>query len=259
MANKAKKKKPGKYTKPVLITILVLLVATLIIFILQWNYNRSRFILYPEFGITLPAGYQIHGIDVSKYQLEIGWEQVIAMKAEGAGVGFAFIKATEGLENIDPFFRKNWRGARQAGLVRGAYHFFIPAKSGKAQAENFLEMVKLQKGDLPPVLDIEHTYGAPAPLLQQHLKDWLDAIERVYRVKPIIYTNINFYRNFLAGKFDDYPLWIAHYLAPRKPRISRPWSFWQHNERGRVNGINGNVDFNVFNGDSTEFQNLLIR
>lgn len=259
MAIKTKKKKQNKFTKRIFITLLVLVLATLITIYVRWNYNKLHFIPYPEFGISLPAGYQIHGIDVSKYQSAISWDRVTAIKADGAVFGFVFIKATEGLENIDPYFRKNWLGAKQAGLVRGAYHFFIPTKSGKAQAETFLEMVKLQKGDLPPVLDIEHTYGTPTSLLQQRLADWLTAIEKIYRVKPIIYTNINFYRNFLAGRFDDYPLWIAHYLAPRKPGISRSWSFWQHNERGRVQGINGNVDFNVFNGDSTEFKTLLIR
>ena len=84
-------------------------------------------------------------------------------------------------------------------------------------------------------------------------------IEHHYKIKPIIYTNIDFYENFLTGQFDDYPLWIAHYLAQDKPRIGRNWTFWQYNEMGHVNGIDANVDFNVFNGDSTDFKKLLVK
>ena len=90
------------------------------------------------------------------------------------------------------------------------------------------------------------------------MKKWLDTVEAYYGIKPIIYTNADFYRQHLLGHFDNYPLWVAHYLQPNKPRISRDWSFWQHSEKGRVNGISSRVDFNVFNGDSTEFRSLLV-
>ncbi|MCG7859957.1 glycoside hydrolase family 25 protein, partial [Flavihumibacter sediminis] len=102
---------------------------------------------------------QIHGIDVSKYQQRINWEAVKAMRAEDVKIGFVFIKATEGLGNMDQQFRRNWKYAREAGLPRGAYHFFIAPKSGAEQAENFIRRVELEKGDLPPVLDVEQTYG----------------------------------------------------------------------------------------------------
>ena len=103
------------------------------------------------------------------------------------------------------------------------------------------------------------TSSSRGPKSSAHsLKEFLDAIEMNYRVKPIIYTNIDFYNHYLKDYFDDYPLWVAHYLQPYKPRIKRPWTFWQHNEAGRVNGILARVDFNVFNGDSTEFRSLLV-
>jgi lysozyme len=119
--------------------------------------------------------------------------------------------------------------------------------------------VKLKKGDLPPVLDIEETYGASITDIQQKIKDWIEKVEKQYKVKPIIYTNINFYNNYLRGSFDQYPFWIAHYLQPGKPRIDRKWTFWQHSENGHINGIKTTVDFNVFSGDSAEFKNLLIK
>jgi lysozyme len=174
-------------------------------------------------------------------------------------IHFAFIKATEGNDNTDNCFKRNWRKAKDAEMIRGAYHFFIATKDGTLQARNFIKNVKLESGDLPPVLDVEQTYGVSRTLLQQRIKAFLYAAELAYGVKPVIYTNADFYESYLKDEFDDYPLWVAHYLQPQEPRISRNWHFWQHSESGHVNGINGKVDFNVFNGDSTEFVNLLIK
>ena len=160
---------------------------------------------------------------------------------------------------VDQQFRRNMSETKKAGIARGAYHFFIGSESGKMQAQNFIETVILRPGDLPPVLDVETANGASATDLQQRVADWLAVIEKKYGVKPLIYTNVDFYKNFLAGRFDDYPLWVAHYLAKDRPAITRSWLFWQHNEKGNVTGIRSHVDFNVFNGDSTAFRKLLIK
>jgi lysozyme len=144
-------------------------------------------------------------------------------------------------------------------MTRGAYHFFIATKSGKAQARNFISTVNLDPGDLPPVLDIEQLHGVSPQKMRKEVKDWLDVVEGHYKVRPVIYTYVHFYSHYLAREFDDYPLWVAHYLEKNKPRINRPWIFWQHNETGRVNGITSPVDFNVFNGDSTDFKDLLVQ
>ena len=172
---------------------------------------------------------------------------------------FGFIKATEGVENEDEQFNANWQSAKDAAIIRGAYHFFVPSKSGKLQAQNFISTVQLSKGDLPPVLDVEQLNTTSVTKLKQGVSDWLVAVEAHYKVKPIIYTNASFYDNFLGKQFDGYPLWVAHYLVKDKPRILRTWTFWQHNEIGHVNGIENFVDFNVFNGDSTAFKQLLIK
>jgi lysozyme len=221
--------------------------------------RKPSFAHYEGFGIDIPVNYNIHGIDVSRYQERISWSAVKEMQVKQVKIGFAFMKATEGLDDIDETFRQNWANAKKAGVTKGAYHFFIASKSGKAQAENFLETVHLQKGDLPPVLDVEQANGASVSELQQRVSDWLVMVEKRYHVKPIIYTNVDFYKNFLAGRFDDYPLWVAHYLIHDKPRIERNWHFWQYSDIGHVNGIRNFVDFNVFNGDSTAFQKILIR
>lgn len=224
-----------------------------------WSQVRDvKFVEYKEFGISIPQNYSIHGIDVSRYQQNISWKAVRHMQVQDIHLGFAFIKATEGIKNIDPFFKRNWKKAKEAGMIRGAYHFFIASKDGKEQANHFFKMVKLESGDLPPVLDVEESYGMPAARLQKEVKKWLDAMEAAYGVKPIIYTYVTFYDKYLKPAFDEYPLWIAHYFQPQKPRIHRSWHFWQHSDGGRVNGIISKVDFNVFAGDSAAFRALLV-
>lgn len=238
--------------------VTVLVIAGLMLY--QWLiYRKAKFTHYPEFGIAIPQTYSIHGIDVSKYQQSIAWEEVKAMQVERIQLGFTFIKATEGIGNVDGQFYRNWKKAKQAGMIRGAYHFFIGSKDGRMQAENFIHKVNLQAGDLPPVLDVEQLNGNNIITLRKEIKEWLAVAENYYRVKPIIYTNVDFYNRCLGSEFDEYPLWVAHYYQPQQPRIKRGWMFWQHSDEGRVNGIISKVDFNVFAGDSLQFRNILIQ
>jgi lysozyme len=223
------------------------------------KYRKVKFTRYPEFGIEIPESYPIHGIDVSKYQDLIAWEEVKAMKVNDIQLGFSFIKATEGIGNTDPRFYRNWKKAKENNIIRGAYHFFVGSKDGRMQAENFIDKVELESGDFPPVLDIEQLNGTPAAVVKKEALKWLEVVENYYNVKPIIYTNVDFYNRYLGSEFDEYPLWVAHYYQLHQPRISRGWVFWQHSQEGRVNGILSKVDFNVFNGDSLDFKNLLIR
>ena len=252
-------KKVRGFGNKIFYTVIILVCFSIVAYYYKDRFNKPTFILYKEFGIYIPINYQIHGIDVSRHQQEISWNDVKQMKVNNVAVGFAFIKATEGTDLVDVEYLNNMRNSLTAGIPRGAYHFFIGSKSGKLQAANFVENVYLKKGDLPPVLDVEQANGASVFDVQQRVSDWLKLVEKRYKVKPIIYSNINFYNTFLAGRFDDYPLWVAHYLEKNKPRIQRNWAFWQHNETGHVNGIRTNVDFNVFNGDSSAFKNILIK
>ncbi len=255
MARKKKKRR----LRPALIIISLLTVLTAAGFYLFIHFSKSRFVHYTEFGIDIPVNYSMHGIDVSKHQSTIEWDEVRQMKVNNIHLDFAFMKATEGVDDMDRQFKRNWKMCGQEQITRGAYHFFIASKSGKAQALNFIRIVDLQPGDLPPVLDVEQTFNVSLADLQQRVSDWLQIVEREYGVKPIIYTNADFYKNYLAGKFDNYPLWVAHYLVKDKPRISRDWTFWQHSESGHVNGIDAFVDFNVFNGDSADFEALKVK
>lgn len=225
---------------------------------LSTYFNKVEMIHYPAFGIDLPINYSIHGIDVSHHQNNINWTAVNAMEDQDVSLRFVFIKATEGLNDVDENFIQNWYGSRQTNMIRGAYHFFIGNKSGKAQAANFIRTVPLKKGDFPPVLDVEQVNGATIEEMRQNMQEWLTTTEEFYHVKPIIYTYVDFYEKYLIHVFNDYPLWIAHYQAQGKPKVQRNWLFWQHNEKGRVNGIGTDVDFNVFNGDSNDLKDILI-
>jgi lysozyme len=252
-------KKVQGFGKEIFYTALVLAIFAAGVYYIRERFFKAGFVHYKEFGIDIPTNYTIHGIDVSRYQQDIDWKLVKEMRVKNVAIGFAFIKATEGTNIVDEQCKDNMQAAKEAGVPRGAYHFFIASRSGKLQAENFLETVHLKKGDLPPVLDVEKSNGASVLDLQQRVADWLEMVEKKYKVKPIIYSNVDFYKTFLAGRFDDYPLWVAHYLVKDKPRIERNWFFWQHSESGHVTGIRSTVDFNVFKGDSSDFKKILIQ
>ena len=213
---------------------------------------------YANFGINLPGEYVLHGIDVSRHQRYIDWDAVSKMNHKDVGISFAFIKASEGRTVTDEYFNDNWKSAKENGILRGAYHFFRPHLTAQEQASLFIRQVpKLSKGDLPPVLDIEMRGSCPPARLAKNLKLWLVLVEKHYGMTPILYTNYGFYKRFLMGKeFRKYPLWIAHYKTPDINGIVGNWHFWQHSDRGHVNGINGGVDFNVFNGDVDELKKL---
>ena len=246
--------------KIILIVTLTTVGVMLSFVVYEWILElRAKYIRYAAFGIEIPTNYSIHGIDVSRYQQIIDWDNVKQMRVENVKIDFAFIKATEGVNNVDPYFHRNWKNAKEAGVPRGAYHFFIATRSGKSQAENFIKKVTIEAGDMPPVLDVEETYGVAPYKVRQRVLEFLQTVEEYYKIRPILYTNVDFYQFYLKDQFDHYPLWVAHYLQKDGPRIYRDWAFWQHNEAGRVNGIAAYVDFNVFNGDSTAFSNLLVK
>lgn len=223
------------------------------------KFVKAEYIKYKEFGIYLPKGNYLHGIDVSKYQEKINWESVDSMEIEGISIDFAFIKATEGIGLKDKKFSKNWKNIQNTTIKRGAYHFFRVNYNPTLQANFFLSTVNFQKGDLLPVLDVETTQGKSSEQIRQRVKEFLDVIEKKLGVKAIIYTNVDFYINHLNdGTFEEYPLWIAHYNEPNSPRIKRKWHFWQHSDCGNINSIKSKVDFNVFDNATFDLEDLLL-
>jgi len=221
------------------------------------TFTENNYPHYTSYKIRIPKGYTLHGIDVSRYQGKINWDKVAAMQERDVRIDFAFIKATEGVLHIDPYFQRNWKLASKAGLMRGAYHYFKPRKAGLWQANLFLQAVNFDKGDLLPVVDIEETGGKSKAELQKNLTIFLNQVEKKLGVKPIIYTGYKFYLDNLHGKFNKYPIWIAHYYRA-KPKKDVEWKFWQHSDKARINGIVYNVDMNVFNGDADDLEKLVI-
>ena len=209
------------------------------------------------YGICMPSGYQVHGIDVSHYQGDINWKMLEQTRQGQFPIHFIFMKATEGGDYSDDRFTANFDSARAHGFIRGAYHFYNPKTDANKQADFFIQSVKLEPGDLPPVLDIEKK-GKDMKKLQSDLKLWLRKVENHYGVKPIIYASYKFKTRYLNDSvFNTYPYWIAHYYVD-SVRYEGDWKFWQHTDVGTLPGIEEKVDLNVFNGSSTDLQKLLL-
>jgi lysozyme len=197
---------------------------------------------------------QVQGIDVSHAQQTVDWNEV-----KQAGKVFVFIKATDGITYTDPLFAANWSGVKAAGLLRGAYHFYETNDDPTAQAENFLSAVKLEPGDLPPVVDIERTKGGEsAGQIVQDLQTWLDVVEQATGRVPVIYTGPGYWDSLGTSAFGRYPLWVAEYgvQSPRLPAGWTRWTFWQSSESGTATGVGGPVDLDVFNGTLAELEAL---
>ncbi len=210
-----------------------------------------------EFTSTHPHEFTLHGIDVSKYQGDIDWPTV-----KSAGVAFAYIKATEGGDHIDPKFQANWDGAKAAGIPRGAYHFVYWCRSPREEIDWFKRVVPAEPDALPPVLDVEAT--PTSRTCKRHLdresalrdmRVMLQEMERHYGKRPVIYTTVDFYEAILSdNELNEYPIWVrSTKYSPHVKYGSRQWHFWQYQSDGVVPGINANVDRNAFHGDRNEW------
>lgn len=206
-----------------------------------------------------PEGFEIHGIDISHYQGKIDWEQLKNAMIKGCPVRFVIIKSTEGSSRLDENFRENFNQARDFGFIRGVYHFWSNKSTAREQAYYFLDQVHLTDGDLPPVLDIEHKPADKSVEdFQRDVLTWLHIVEDKYHVKPIIYTYYKFKEQYLSAPvFEDYPYWIAHYYVD-KVQYKGKWKFWQHTDVGKLPGIKGYVDFNIYNGSYYELKQICI-
>ena len=198
--------------------------------------------------------YEVFGIDVSRHQQIINWDTIAQQQ-----VSFAFVKATEGEEMVDTFFNKNWLNLKRVAIKRGAYHFFSPTAPVDKQIDLFTNTVKLQDGDLPPVLDFENTGNLNKKEISKKISAWLTGIEKHYETKPILYTNLKLYYKYIAGNITGYPIWIARY-SYSKPHLflGEDWLFWQYGNRGELRGVEGFVDFNVFNGTKSDLDSISV-
>ena len=212
-----------------------------------------------NFGKRAPRHYQVHGVDVSRWQGDIDW-----MKLRTQGANFAFIKATDGGDHLDPMFQKNWRKAKEAGIKRGAYHFFYWCRVASSQAEWFIRNVPKDPDALPPVIDAEYNGESSCKRrltraqYVEKIQVFSDMLERHYGKRPIIYTAPDFYEDNLSGELKNHPFWLRSVAAhPSKRYPNRRWVFWQYSGSGLSHGVTGKIDLNVFAGSESDWHNWL--
>ncbi|MDZ7823698.1 MAG: GH25 family lysozyme [Ahrensia sp.] len=219
------------------------------------NFRDAKPIKFSQ--ASHPKNFDVHGVDVSRWQNDIDWK-----KLRTQGANFAFIKSTDGGDHLDPMFKTNWEGAKAAGIPRGAYHFMYWCRSGEAQAKWFIRHVPKEKGALPPVIDAEWNHqsrtckGKPSPqVIRARMQTFMDIVEAHYGQRPIIYTAPDFYEDNLRGHFKDYPFWlrsVAQHPNGRYPE--RKFLFWQYSGTGLSKGVSTQIDLNVFNGSEAGWQ-----
>ncbi len=209
------------------------------------------------FGLWIPnepslAKYPIRGIDVSHHQRDIDWKV-----AKASGIHFTYIKATEGVDFKDPKFSENWTGSDAASLLHGAYHFFTLGQPGDMQASNFIATVPVGQNVLPPAIDLEFSgYNRVQRSLpkefQRELSLFWDAIFAHYRKMPVVYTTSDFQKRYLT-QMPVERLWVRQVIfTPREA-----WMFWQFSPRGRIPGVRGFVDLDVFAGSEGSIESVL--
>lgn len=206
--------------------------------------------------------YEVKGVDVSEYQGEIDWDKI-----KSQGIDFAFIKATEGSTSKDNYFDTNFSKLKQMeDMLVGCYHFFSFETKGEEQAQNYINVVGNVENDnslIIPIVDIEYYsyYKKAKPSKEwvlEELQNLLNKMEEEYRLKPIIYTTMEFYNDYIKGNFEEYDLWIRDIVFnPSLNLENRKWEFWQYTGKGRLDGYKGEekfIDLNVFNGSKSEFE-----
>lgn len=206
---------------------------------------------------------RIKGIDISnKYKGNLKWSE---LKEFGDFVILRAVRAidtckTKGIEKFasipDKKFNKNWKSLKNNKIIRGAYHFFAPNVSAKTQFDIFKRTVKLEKGDLPPILDVENRNCDMNEVFK-----WLELAKTHFKVKPILYSEYFFYKLFLKNKNNSFPIWL--YINENffmEPSFKNPnCVLWQYKQDKLINDFQEKVDFNVFLGKNEDFKNLLIK
>lgn len=197
------------------------------------------------------AVYPIRGIDVSNHQGVIDWRRVAA-----DDVSFAVVKATEGGDWVDKSFLRNIAGAKEAGLAVGAYHFFTFCRPAIEQAQNFIATVPRDRSWLPPVVDIEFHGNCPRrptpEELGAELTAFLEPVE-AYFGKPAIFYLIGEAEDLYGATVPDRLRWVRS--LSRHPG-HEDWVYWQYDNKGRVDGIEGDVDLNVLQGGRSRLAEL---
>ena len=227
-----------------------------LIFVLVTGWAAFPCLGLPVTGREITKSKPIKGIDVSHFSGAVDWQKV-----KTAGYAFAFAKATEGVDLMDPMFQDHWPEIKKAGLIRSAYHFYVTEDDPEAQADFFIKNVSLRPGDFRPAVDIESIGAGTKPGLVQRLKKFLGILEKHYGGKPFIYTGPKFWNSHLNDHFGAYPLWIAEYGVdePVTPQGWKEWHLWQWKEDAVVPGVEKGADLSIFNHREKDFSSFLVK
>jgi len=211
-----------------------------------------------RFAGRQPTSLPVRGMDAARFQQYVDWP-----RAKTVGIEFAFLKATEGGDLLDPKFNDHWRGANRAGIARGAYHFYYFCTAPEVQARWFIRNVPRTRGSLPPVLDMEWNPFSPtcqrrpdAATIRAEMQRWLDIVEAHYGQRPLIYTTPGFYEDAQLNRLNGYEFWLRTTAkTPEQAYPGQPWRFWQYTATGTLPGTPGDIDINAFNGSATAWEN----
>lgn len=230
----------------------ILVIVVLIILIFRPLLHRHYFLSVKDSSST--ASIKKYGIDVSHYQGNINWSLA------KHDVSFAFVKATDGASFVDPQYVENSEALLKEGVVSGAYHFYEPNQDPIEQAAHFVTTVSSSGHKLRPVLDIEITDGKSAKNISSGALKWLKYVEDKMGCKPMIYTFASYWDDNLGDKFNRYNYWLAAWTSkptPVPPNKRSDWQLWQFTNKGKVKGVKGLVDRDLFDGNKHSFDKLL--
>ena len=222
--------------------ILLLLVLVAVVFF----FIRSN--LRGQGGDAETEDYELQGVDLSAHNGKVDFGKI-----KEAGIDFVILKASEGSGFRDSLFEANYEAAAANGLYVGAYHFFRFDVDGLQQARNFLDATAGKHFDMPMAIDVEE-HGNPYVFVKskvvRQLQDMIDELSANER-RVMIYTNKGGYDKFIKENFDDYPLWICSFTLPED---TMEWTIWQYSHWGDIDGVEGEVDLNIFYGNETQWK-----
>lgn len=201
----------------------------------------------------------VFGIDFSHYSEVLSWEN-ISNDSLNIQPKFIILRSTMGKDSIDDHFEENFKYAEQHGFIAGTYHYFRSHQNGKQQALHYLRYVDFKCNSFIPIIDIEYKRKSISETkLRRELLDCLELIEEYIGVKPMLYTNLNFYKKYLKNhsQFDTYPLWIAAYSDIRRNEVMDFADMYQYTDTHPINGIKYPVDANHIKKE--KFLSLILR
>jgi lysozyme len=264
------KRKKSKYTFTGLVLIFNIIALLLISIYFQKEIVKYSMRFYRWYSSRqakdnigasdFPIQYSVHGIDISHYQTAIDWQNLQSISKTGDTIRyqFVFVKATEGTWLEDRLFEEHWENAKKYNKIRGAYHYLHVNRDIQKQANTFIKKVKLERGDLPPVIDIEENKKLPKAKIVKAVKEFSKILEGKYHVKPIIYSNRNFIEDYLADDFKNHPFWVAHYFEKDIKMDEVKWKFWQHSDNASLLVTGEKIDANIFRGNIKDLRKMTL-